>query len=384
MLQKSKDLSWNKMQVTLGARTSQDKDPTIIVKSVRSGFTGKHFDLIIADDIVTLGNSQTPEKRKKLLSWFRSTVEPTLEPEGEFRVIGTRYYIDDLYANLCGKAKNKDTGEDEFLDENFGPNTLVIPALMIRDALDVETGGVKDEYYSFWEDRFPVEKLLKWQKTDLESFNLSRQNVVIGLNSGIFKAHSIYDNLYPEPQPLPDFDQSFLYFQGVDTSVSIKTSSDYFCSVVIAVNKFTKQTYVIDVFKRKGMTAEQQINTILAQASKYNCLATYIEEVSSSAHLIQFARSKSITTNLEGVKIGTTDKVARAKAGSMFFDQNLVSLRRTMATEINELLNFPNVPNDDFTDALVLAVINSQKFFIESRPNFSPISIQLSLLLQKK
>lgn len=90
------------------------KEPTINAISVGMRVTGQHYDLLIADDIVDLVNSNTPDKAKSISKWAddlanvlskKSRWEQFSANYGEWVgnervVIGTRYYSWDYYGTI--------------------------------------------------------------------------------------------------------------------------------------------------------------------------------------------------------------------------------------------------------------------------------------------
>ncbi len=111
-------------------RTYKMKEPTVTSGSVGSLATGFHFDKVVFDDVVTYDNSNTPEKREKIMSWIYD-LESVLDPEffdwelydrllkvgvpdehaiyhsyvgNKVKTLGTRYHKDDYYGYLIDRA----------------------------------------------------------------------------------------------------------------------------------------------------------------------------------------------------------------------------------------------------------------------------------------
>jgi predicted phage terminase large subunit-like protein len=102
----------NALQVV---RDSIMKEPTLVATSVNSPDTGFHYDLFIADDVVTFKNSGSTTKRETILRWVADQ-ESVVDPHnpatglgGEFVLLGTRYFYQDLY----GIYSNEDLTDDE-------------------------------------------------------------------------------------------------------------------------------------------------------------------------------------------------------------------------------------------------------------------------------
>ena len=90
--------------------------------------------LFRSDDLVGFENARTEAQRKVLKEWFYSSLYPTLEPDGEIHILGTRYSPMDLY-------------EDLIKSKNYKVN--------VQQAITVKDG----QEYSLWESKFSLEKL---------------------------------------------------------------------------------------------------------------------------------------------------------------------------------------------------------------------------------
>lgn len=102
---KSKDNVWNDREFTVNKRTVIKKEATLTALGASGAVISKHFDVIIGDDLVGLENARTERQRANLKEWFYSSLFPTLEPDGEIHILGTRYNPLDLYEDLI---KSKD------------------------------------------------------------------------------------------------------------------------------------------------------------------------------------------------------------------------------------------------------------------------------------
>ena len=94
---------WNADEIIVRQRTKPLKEPTIMTTGVEAETTGGHYDLIILDDLMGLQNSQTPEQREKVKRFRRSMIN-LLEPRnGTLLEIGTRWHLDDTFAEIMEK-----------------------------------------------------------------------------------------------------------------------------------------------------------------------------------------------------------------------------------------------------------------------------------------
>ena len=87
-------------EFTVNKRSIIKKEATLTALGASGAVISKHFDVIIGDDLVGLENARTEKQRSNLKEWFYSSLFPTLEPDGEIHILGTRYNPLDLYEDL--------------------------------------------------------------------------------------------------------------------------------------------------------------------------------------------------------------------------------------------------------------------------------------------
>lgn len=107
-----KKLIWNNNALQV-IRDGNFKEPSITAGSSGSTETGQHYDLVIMDDVIDFDNVQSEVKKQKTEEWI-ADLESVINPPmvvtlpmigeeilgGEFVINGTRYAVDDYYAQL--------------------------------------------------------------------------------------------------------------------------------------------------------------------------------------------------------------------------------------------------------------------------------------------
>jgi hypothetical protein len=93
------DACWNETEIIVTQRDRIIKEPTIVCSGIGAQKTGQHYDLIIADDLNSDKNTNTPENCRKVIDHYRYYTS-ILEPEGTIVVIGTRYSANDLIGHI--------------------------------------------------------------------------------------------------------------------------------------------------------------------------------------------------------------------------------------------------------------------------------------------
>ena len=342
---KSRDNVWNDKEFTVNRRTVIKKEATVSALGASGAVVSKHFDIIIGDDLVGFENARTEAQRKVLKEWFYSSLYPTLEPDGEIHILGTRYSPMDLY-------------EDLIKSKNYRVN--------VQQAITVKDG----QEYSLWESKFSLEKLRSIrEEAGLIIFNMQYQNNTELAKGKIFKYKYFkhfeeYDVDYDlnrvrvkvlDSQGVPYWIPVRIYM-GADLAISEDETSnnDYFVLTVIGVDK-NKNVYVLDYLKER-LTFNAQLNAMLDYGkNKFPMVERIgVETVQYQKSLAQEIRRLSL---LPVVNIQTSkDKVTRAMRRSALFENGKVWFRIGMDDLEECLLLFPEVDHDDLFDGLDFAL----------------------------
>lgn len=343
--EKSRDNVWNDKEFTVNRRTVIKKEATVSALGASGAVVSKHFDIIIGDDLVGFENARTEAQRKVLKEWFYSSLYPTLEPDGEIHILGTRYSPMDLYEDLI-KSKNY--------------------KINVQQAITIKDG----QEYSLWESKFSLEKLRSIrEEAGLIIFNMQYQNNTELAKGKIFKYKYFkhfeeYDIDYDlnrvrvkvlDSQGVPYWIPVRIYM-GADLAISEDETSnnDYFVLTVIGVDK-NKNVYVLDYLKER-LTFNAQLNAILDYGkNKFPMVERIgVETVQYQKSLAQEIRRLSL---LPVINIQTSkDKVTRAMRRSALFENGKVWFRIGMDDLEECLLLFPEVDHDDLFDGLDFAL----------------------------
>ena len=340
-----KDNVWNDREFTVNQRKVIKKEATVTALGASGAVISKHFDVIIGDDLVGLENARTEKQRSNLKEWFYSSLYPTLEPDGEIHILGTRYNPLDLYEDLIKSGK-------------YIVNT--------QKAINV-VNGVE---CSLWEDKFTIERL-----KDIRSesgkiiFNMQYQNDTELAKGKIFKAQ--YFRYYEEYKLDYDFQTAKVrvktsdgidqwikvrVYMGADLAISERENdnNDYFVLMVVGVDA-DRNVYVLEYVKDR-LTFNTQLNTIISYGrNKYPMVERLgVETVAYQKSLAQELRRLSL---LPIININTSkDKVTRAMRRSANFENGKVFFREGMDDLEECLLLFPEVEHDDLFDGLDFAM----------------------------
>lgn len=103
---KTKD-DWTQSSLTIAQRTIAHKESSITCGGVGTIKTGQHYDYIIADDLNSHQNSNTPEGQEKVITHYRYYTS-LLEPDGTIAIIGTRYAANDVIGHIIAHEIESD------------------------------------------------------------------------------------------------------------------------------------------------------------------------------------------------------------------------------------------------------------------------------------
>jgi hypothetical protein len=137
-----REYQWTDSAITVMKRTETHREPSVQAAAVGADVTGSHYDLIIADDLVSLDNSYTQESRDKVYDYLVSLF-PHLEPGGTLLIVGTRWHADDAYGRLIKRDEERvRKGENPRYRKLIrgcydGPSNLFFPTRLTHEFLDV-------------------------------------------------------------------------------------------------------------------------------------------------------------------------------------------------------------------------------------------------------
>lgn len=314
---------WTETEITVNKKTSMAGEPTIMCAGIGTTLPTRHFDVILADDLVTEDNSQTEGQRQKTHNYFYKTLLPTLmSPHGRLWVIGTRWHEEDLYGWL---EKN------DYYD-----------ALFIMGALDEET----DE--SRWEENFPTARLHRIRRGSPSAFELQYQCRSGQAEGGIFnKEHFLYyEQLPPE----------YFKWQGVDLAVGQKSHNDFFAHVTVAIEKTNKDIYLVD-FRKTRIPFPQQSKFV---ADRFRAHPDTVK-VMIETNAYQLALKQTMAADYPDIpclgRFTLKDKIARAQQVATILTDRPLRVRHQHHDLVRFLTAFPNKKGSkDLFDALEIAI----------------------------
>jgi predicted phage terminase large subunit-like protein len=317
------DLEW----LHAASKWHGSKDVTLFSVGVGGAVISKRFDILLLDDVLDEENTQTPEAREKVETWFYKTLMPCLVPDGVVIALGTRWAEDDLYGKLMEKPEKGGKGW----------RSLVVSALHE----DRKTGTVT----SYWDSHWPVWRLQdKRIELGTPLFLCAYQNDVRGLMAGsvFLKRYYQYFDQLPEGK-------SYTIRMGIDLASSEKERADFTARCITAQDE-DGNFYVLSVYRDKRETGHASFivdgwmaypGMALVKCEKNQFQSTLVQEVMRDYPWIP----------IEGQPTDS-DKTTRARAVAAKYEAHKVfhhiSLKDSEFEQ--EQLSFPK-GHDDMIDA---------------------------------
>ena len=319
--------SWTETDIIVPQRRSFAGESTLLATGIGTALPSRHFDLIIADDLVIRKNAQTEHLRKKVHQYFYETLYPTLEsPNGRLYVLGTRWHEEDLYK--------------WFAENDYKDSHLIISVF-------------DDEGESRWAEKYPKERMMKIQRANPDAFDLQYMCKTGATQGDIFTEHHF---LYYDELPA-----GVRIWQGLDLAIGTAAHNDFFAHVTIAVDPSTKNVYLVS-FRLKKLQFPQQVTFIRSRFKDYPDTQKVVLETNSyQVAMLQQLRHQFPDMPLQGVQT-TKDKIARAQKLAWNATHKPIFVLQKHFKFVKMMLGFPHIKGSkDLFDAFDVVYTQATK-----------------------
>lgn len=349
-------------------RQGSTTGPSLAAYGVDSSEVGRHFGIMLLDDIVDQEKVNTMTSRDNVWSWFGRQLS-VLDPGSQMIVLGTRWHWDDPYSRIqerleCYTDDEKDrirSGEElpqkwwvekRKVIEN---GKLIFPTRFSQDELN-EIKHIQGDYI----------------------FSCFYYNEPTGEGMNPFDIRRFKWIDYCEPEECDsEFDQlqtpyTHIY---VDPAASEGTQACY-SALVVADALYTRQIVIKEVFLEK-LAPDSLINRLFELVQIYNPVRVVIEEEIFQKSLIYWMRREQHDRNMHfrtvGVKIPrNVQKYARLDALQPFVHGGDIIFKADMRGRRHiedEFETYPKGPHDDIIAAMAMiphATIYPPRISVES------------------
>jgi len=307
---------------TLKARRRGDKDPSVAASGMGGSVVSRRADLIVLDDPVKDPEQvRTIYRRDQTWQWFQSVLMTRLNPGGRVVMIGTRWHTDDIIGR-CLQQGDWDSA--------------IFPAIDARgDAL--------------WPEFFPLAKLeeIRGRMGSLDFAGLYQCRPVPP-GGAILK-----EEWFPLWDSAPQFHHTIMVW---DFALKATERGSYSACLVFGIGA-DGVWRICDAWR--GRLEWVQIRPQFAEMlAHWRPQAILIEETQMGLVAIHDLRSG---TNFAVIPVspGRDDKESRMRAVAPHCEGGRVKIRagQWWTNElIQELVTFPNAPNDDWADCFAYAL----------------------------
>jgi len=360
------------------------KEATVSGYGLESNLTGKHFDVIVWDDIAEWDNQRTEKQRRNVREYFRDYSKNLIDPDsvldcgGVQAMIGTRKHPQDIYATDILGSATWDVKLVTAIAEDDWP-VVEKRAWSVRgddgqiyddvDALPADVNLANDgvipdrEMTVCWPEHKPPESLLYDIIDGDDSTPIWRrenQQDPHALSGEVFKSEwlTFVDEL-PSPR------SSFRWLVGMDIGLvddlqqAAEQDTDYTALAVIAWDDDVGRGYLTALVRERGMSvkgaadwAEEQLEGVPVD--------TMLVEQNANRGVAQRLRDDS-PIPAEGDS-SSGDKEERIHNMAADFEADRLRIVGDPAEqgwsnfEVEEWLQFPNGAHDDRLDAIEIAM----------------------------
>lgn len=158
------NVKWTTYERHLPNRPITIKDPTFLALSPGAATPGFGAEIIVADDLVTQGNSMSAVMRKHIERWLDGSLLKRLTPNGRVLCVGARFYKQDLYGTLKKRGTWEYMGYEasvanplwperwpsELLAEKELEDPVFFPAQYLQDPVELGAGALDPSWFRLY------------------------------------------------------------------------------------------------------------------------------------------------------------------------------------------------------------------------------------------
>jgi len=379
-------------ETELETAANDHKEPTVAPYGLESQLTGKHFDVIVYDDIVDWENQRTATQRRNVRNYWQDYErnlpdDDSAIPGGPVQaVIGTRKHPQDIYATDIMASPRWRVIEHKAIAESDWP-VVEQRAWRIRgtdgtiyDGVDALPAGVQvapngvipdHDIDVLWPEHRPPETIL-YDLVDGDNsiaiWRRENQQDPEALAGEVFESSWLtYVDALPNPP------QTYDWYAGVDVGVvedlqqAAEGDTDY-SAVALIAHDDADRSYLVGLTRTRGRSvkanADWAAEWLHAALDGYDVSPAVVRDVPVEANkapgVAQRLRDESVFPARPVESTG--EKEGRIHDLSAEFESDALRIVGDPAAETwrtfetQEWLQFPNAAHDDRLDAIEIAM----------------------------
>jgi len=347
---------WNENKLVV-SRTQILSGDTVYATGILGNIVGKHFDVIICDDLVNLDDVSSLAQRKKKSERFGALFD-ILKPGGQILVLGTRWCEEDLYGEII-KGNKKDDAGNPGQYEDF--------KIMIKK---VE----KEDGTPFYPGQFPPERIAELKRTRREFFYAQYMNDPQALKGKAFEEGCV--EFYTNEDQIP---KKLITFQAHDLSTGKHAHTDYYADVTIGFDD-SNGIWLLD-YDYEHVVLKDQPERVIDKAAIFikSLCKCFIEsnayQSSLATYVLNSTKGKLLAKVIAEIN-HSDNKDQRIRGLGTVFNYNKLHIHQTKHELLyKQMLAYPLIEHDDLLDALETALINGMKEMLEMRQHMPNIRV---------
>lgn len=369
-------------QLTTAA--NDHKEPTITPYGLESQITGKHFDIIIWDDIADWENQRTERQRRNVRQFFRDYSTNLIDPDsvieggGVQAMIATRKHLQDIYAtDILDSATWDSTVRKAIAERDWriveerawsvrGDDGAVYDSVgdLPPDVNLANNGVIPDEPIDvLWPEHKPAESLL-YDIIDgddsLAIWRRENQQDPHALSGEVFESDWL-----DYTDKLPGRPTQYTWVAGMDIGLvedlqqAAEGDTDWTALAVIAWDESAGRGYLTQLDRDRGMSVKGAADWAEEKLDGVDVDQMLVEQ-NANRGVAQRLRDESPIPAEGSTSTGSKEERIHNMAAEFESSDIRIVGQPTDETwrdfETNEWLQFPNAAHDDRLDAIEIAL----------------------------
>jgi predicted phage terminase large subunit-like protein len=368
----------------LTTAANDHKETTLAPYGLESQLTGKHFDVIVWDDIVDWENQRTETQRRNVRQYFRDYTKNLVDPDsvldggGVQAMIGTRKHPQDLYATDILDSPTWDTEVRTAIAERDWPlvesrawsvrgddgETYPDIGALPADVQLANNGIIPDRPIDvLWPEHKPAESLLYDIADGNDSLAIWRrenQQDPDALAGEVFRSEWLtYIDDLPNPR------SAYRWCVGMDIGLvddlqqAAEGDTDYTAIAVIAWDRPNDRGYLTHLARDRGLSVKAAADWATTELAGIDVDAMLIEQ-NANRGVAQRLRDDSPIPAAGTTSTGSKEeRIHNMAAEFEASDLRIIGDpddETWRSFEVDEWLQFPNAAHDDRLDAIEIAL----------------------------
>lgn len=343
----SSEQKWTQAEIVVGKRTlTAIKEPTIQAGSVDTSLVSNHYDLIVADDLVSRQTVTTREQIEKGVQYWKDIM--SLATDNAILLnIGTRWDHSDLHGWLIEQAKANPNEYEVLVEGCYEEELIDRDGEMVRSIVEPKTVA--------WPEAKSVEGFEQLRAQDSYDFSCLYLNDPTDEATAAFK-RSWFNCRFYEAELAGREINTFVTY---DNAPSLKLGTDFIGKIVNSVD--VKNRWYLRQVKRLKLNTPGLVDDIFRTQSEFGPKVIGVEQKAFEDLVKPYITIKSQELGIWPNVVELRDKGMRKEdrikgrlqgrfsQGSIFFQANPQDDTAELMTELEK---FPKYRYDDLADAL--------------------------------